>query len=1021
MKVNNHYRYTILDRLGNLIAQPLGESDFTITWERETEETGKRDYKKEFGGNIMFTGAAYQRLLKLETSIYRCEYQNVTVERSCTGDGTQQWEMWFDGQISLNEGEWDLDGCKVICKFEENKPDKCLDDNKATKINLFQRIFARKTVRMFPGNVNIETKYCSKTENAGGEIGGFYWCESGDPYEQGWIVYKHEETMVDQSGVRDVMTSWARQKMVRSCALPSPSPDWIMIEDKCSIDGTRIYARPVSLYSCISRDSDGSTNFYYLYECQIFGQAGSVTLFDNGMLLTDVIKVFPEEFCPGLTVKSDFFQINPENVSTTNYVTSVLSKVLNIIVYQKSDVKRPNATGNASKAEWSWEKLSATLKYMFNVDFRVRGNQLIIEHVSFFSKNIGFNLTLPQYMEYVKGKRKYTYKNESIPKREHWSWKEQRQGGDFPGVDIVYNDGCVTKGSKDVTKNYAVEDVMTDVEYAISNAASDNKNVSDEGFVFIATEFDGTDYVILTEAGILESSRLNNSLAFAQLQRDYHRHERPLLVGNMNNVETQFLSVIPTKQGEKLSIPFCCGMNFNPDDLVVTPLGNGTVDKATFKFLGSTIEFDLLYPATGGLTENDKPVAVNDVATTYVDEEKIIDVLANDSDPDPDATIKEVVIVYAPQHGTAVVMPDKKIKYTPEAGYSGDDYFTYLFKDNWGEPSNNALVAITVYPANMPPIANDDNYSVFAGAVLNVAAPGIFANDSDDVGFTLDGYDAVSVEGGAVVVNANGSFQYTPPVGFIGEDSFGYSIKDEKGLTASATVFIRTRNENFPIANPDEYQTVINTSISVDGTFPKSKITDNDTTPSGGTPTYTTTAETKPTTQGGTVAIASDGTFLYTPPSGFTGKDTFNYTVSNGTGTDVGTVTINVLPNIYVRMEAVNYNYQATTINCSGNMQPGGERTTVNWRLSFFSNPGGTVPFDVTGLGLKVALNRGSRTTPGGTTTYYKYLSGNLSGNQFLLEEGFIQEEQTLNCAGAVDSYFAQELELLTGYGYTSI
>lgn len=1018
MQPANNYRYTITDRLGNLIAQPLGESDFSIDWERETD-TGKRQYKKEFGGNITFTGAAYMRLLKLETSIYRCEFQNVTVERSCTASGAQEWELWFNGQISLNEGEWDLDGCKVVCKFEENKPDKCFDDNKNTKVNLLQQIFTRKTVRMFPGNVTLEFETC--TRNVPEESGerGYYWCGDGDPYEKGWVVYKHSESS-DFIHDIEIRTDWARQVMVISCAI-TPSPDWILISDDCVGSSTRTYARPVNIYNCVyQNDPNPETNFYS-YECQIFGQGGSATEFDNGMLLNDIIKVFIQMFCPDLTVKSDFFQINPENVSTVNYVTGLASKVLNIVVYQKSDVKRPLATGNASRAEWTFEKLMTTLKYMFNVDWRVEGNLFVLEHVSFYSKNIGFNFTLPQFAKWVKGKRKYSYKNESIPKREHWTWKEQTYYGDFPGVDIIYDDGCVTTGSKDTTENYAVEDVMTDVEYAISNSAADNKNVSDDGFVFIATDFDGTTYSIITEAGILEGAKINNSLGFAQLQRDYHRHERPLLVGNMNNAVTQFLSVIPSKKGEKFSVPFCCGMDFNPDDLIVTHLGNGTVDKATFKFKGSTIEFDLLYPATGGLTDNDKPVAVNDTATTYMDEEKIINVLANDSDPDPDATVQSVEIVLQPTHGVALVMPDKTVKYTPTASYVGDDYFVYRYKDNWGEPSNNALVAITVHPANMPPVATNKTYTVYDGLTLNVAAPGVFTGDTDDVGFVLDAYDAVGTSGGTVVVNSNGSFSYTPPALFFGDDTFTYRIKDEKGATATATITIKSRRSTYPVANPDEYQTTVNTSLGVTGAFPNPKLTANDTTPAGGTPTYTTTPESKATTQGGAVVIYADGTFDYVPPSTFIGKDTFTYEVSNGAGTDIGTVTINVMPNIYVRMDREDYKYTPITINCGGFMQPGGEQETSDYRLSFYSNPGGTVPFDVAGLGLKVSLNQGYRNTSGGSYTYYNWQSGVLSGNTVILQDDFFDRIEELDCSGTPASYYEQVLSLIAGNGYTVI
>src|SRR5690606_27786527 len=132
-------------------------------------------------------------------------------------------------------------------------------------------------------------------------------------------------------------------------------------------------------------------------------------------------------------IKSDFFQINPENPSTVNYVTNAPSKVMNVMVFQKSDIKRPGAGASASRAEWTWEKLMQTLKFMFNVEWRIVGNQFVVEHVSWFGKNIGFDLTLSKYKKYLVGSRRYTYKNEDIPRQERWLWKEQTYGGDFPG------------------------------------------------------------------------------------------------------------------------------------------------------------------------------------------------------------------------------------------------------------------------------------------------------------------------------------------------------------------------------------------------------------------------------------------------------------------------------------------------------------------------------------------------------------------------------------------------------------
>lgn len=722
-KVSN-YRYTLTDRLGFIVASPLGESDFSIEWTRDNDE-GKRTYKKEFGGKIIFTGEAYTRLYRMERTIYRCEYQKVTIEKKCVSNGVATWSLWFSGLISLNEGAWDLDNCRVETKFEEDKPEQCFVDNKSEKINLFQSVFNRRSILMLPNNVQIETKFCqinatSQQQPTGDVIvgdpihqgqvgdtgstayyGGYYWCGTeARPEDGGWVAYEHSES--DDGIHHRISTSWARQVMTLDCLfVQNYISGWIMVENNCvtapggAVTGTKKYAKPATVFGCEYDNGDGTVGSNNM-TCKIFGQDSANTVFDNGLPLPDVLNAFVLNYCPGITIKSDFFQINPQNPSNINYVTGKPTKVNYITLFQKSDVKRPNAAGNASKMEWSWDKLMTTLKYMFNVEWRIENSKLVIEHTSFFKSGIGMDLTQPKYAINVKGKRKYTYTNDTIPKQEVWTFKESSNGGDFPGLPIVYTNGCVTRGGKDTIKTYAIEDVMTDVEFAVSNPASDSQLVSDEGIVFMAAQKSGDTYSIISEPGILETNtRVNNSLALAQLMRDYHRYNRPLKSGRLNGYETTFLSVEPTKKGTTISIPFCCGDSFDPDDTITTPLGVGIVDKAKFNFMSSTLELDLLYEANINLETNKTPVATNDTVNTDKDVVAYINILANDTD-EPGDIITNLEIVVQPQHGTIEVLPDMRIKYSPASGYVGDDYFVYNFSDKWFEKSNNALVAINI-------------------------------------------------------------------------------------------------------------------------------------------------------------------------------------------------------------------------------------------------------------------------------------------------------------------------------------
>jgi uncharacterized repeat protein (TIGR01451 family) len=104
-------------------------------------------------------------------------------------------------------------------------------------------------------------------------------------------------------------------------------------------------------------------------------------------------------------------------------------------------------------------------------------------------------------------------------------------------------------------------------------------------------------------------------------------------------------------------------------------------------------------------------------------------------------------------------------------------------------PANNNATATTyVNPpvANLPPVAQDDSAGAVQGSTVTVA---VLDNDSDDDGDPL----TVSMVGNAAhgQVGADGvNVTYTPDAGFIGSDSFTYTISDGQGGNATATVTV---------------------------------------------------------------------------------------------------------------------------------------------------------------------------------------------------------------------------------------
>lgn len=933
MKTNNKFLYKLTDRLGTLVVVPLGENNFTLEYNREDED--KLSYKKQLSGKITFKDEAFKRILQMENSIYRCDEQTLTIIKVCNNVE----RIYFVGKISLNEAEFDLDKCKVVMKYAEDKTDKCVDDGKNNKLNLLQLISSKIVVKTASYAGTIEFKTCNHGDNA--PIDANYWCGTGDPYSQRWTIIQWNNYSPGGSHHR-IQNKWAREIFEVDCS-ETPDPNWVLIEDNCGTTGKKKFAGGITTFGCVftTVPEDEMGAYSYTMDCKILGYDNGTATIDNGVHLTDVLKELIRASCPNLTLKSDFFQINPDNVSANNYVTGRKSTTDNIVIFQKSDVKRPTATGNASKLEISLETMLDVLRKMFNVKWRIEGNVFRIEHVSKYSKNIGIDVTSNQLKKYFMGYRQYSYESSQIPQKETWKFKEQKSA-DWT-MEITYS-GCVSNGKKNEVSNL-IDDAMTDIVFAMQNPEADSKFVEDAGFVLISTKKVGSEYFINTE-NLGGGRTLNNVLSWKALIRDFHYYERPMKVGKVNGVTTEFITTIPTKKGVRFAIPYnFCEFTFNPDNYVKTLLGNGVVDSAKHRFKDYFLELELLYESNQNLVPNAPPtLSGGGTFNTYQNTPIVIDVVAND----PDGVVTGLVINNPPYNGTIIFLSISQFQYVPNDGFVGTDYFSIKAVDNFSEVSNSETFIIKVKPPNQPPKANDDTFTVYNDNIFNQGTS-ILANDSDDNGFSLVTTNTTTVQGVPITISPSGFFNYTPPNGFEGQDSFQYTIKDDGGLTSTATVYLNVIDRHKPVAVDDNYQTLFNVGFSTDGTTGREKLTANDYTPNGQSYNYTTTPETKATTQGGTVQIFGDGNFNYTPPNGFIGVDSFEYTVHNPNGSRIGTARISLTPMIYVKLI---YSDQKRV----GHPSQAQYSKTHDITVYFFSDAGGITPFDVSGLNFRVKL-----------------------------------------------------------------
>lgn len=262
-------------------------------------------------------------------------------------------------------------------------------------------------------------------------------------------------------------------------------------------------------------------------------------------------------------------------------------------------------------------------------------------------------------------------------------------------------------------------------------------------------------------------------------------------------------------------------------------------------------------------------------------------VLANDTSGSGLAL--SAALAEAPAHGTVDLATDGAFTYTPAAGYSGTDRFTYRASDAVAS-SPPTLVTIDVVP-RPPPVAVDDSYAASQDTPLTVTVPvGVLANDVSAGGLTLTASVVTAPAHGRVVLADDGAFTYVPDAGFSGADAFVYRASDANGADeASVAIAVLPPEPLPPVAIDDDYATGQDTSFTVAAPV---GVLANDTSPGG---TALTAALAQPPAHGN-VTLDATGAFVYQPDAGFHGIDAFTYDATDGAGTSRATATITVAP-----------------------------------------------------------------------------------------------------------------------------
>ena len=206
---------------------------------------------------------------------------------------------------------------------------------------------------------------------------------------------------------------------------------------------------------------------------------------------------------------------------------------------------------------------------------------------------------------------------------------------------------------------------------------------------------------------------------------------------------------------------------------------------------------------------------------------------------------------------------------------------------------NAGIVPGTLPPLNQDPDAVDDVADTGFNSAITI---NVLGNDSDPDGDAISLKEIASGPANGRVEISGDQIIYIPNGGFIGEDTFSYTIADGQGGhdTAQVRVNVNAPVNNAPDAVNDAASTAFNTPVEIN-------VLGNDSDPDGN-PLAVTSIDGVAVNPGdtvdvgnGTVTVLNNGQLSFTPDAGFTGDETFSYHVSDGNGgEDTANVTVNV-------------------------------------------------------------------------------------------------------------------------------
>ena len=520
--------------------------DTVLRWEREKDSA---NYTQNPKSDIVircvdlpagWSGggeAAFDALIAAESD---CNTFDLSVEVYCSGAWSEVWAGQFSSQ------DWNSDQDKKIIRIrpDEVNPFDCLKQNWKNIENPFG---VTPVIEVKPYTYIYE-----HTEYTDFNVLLDEPCDAPPP-ESDYCYYDFDR-VTDQVNEKAVcIYMYHRLRLPGTCDGSTPvEPDawqtWTLLDDNCPT----------------------SSDWWVCPE-----DARVPFTFPNGRMLEDVLDyLFTQTGC-SLTIKSDFFNINADASAPSNVAyTAAALYCQKLVVFQKSDVKRHDASDQSTEKAWDM-KLSDVLndlKLLFNLDWQIQdsGATFRIEHVSYFEASVGNDYTNSNY------KRILEQEPGDVPRLRRFFYRDEVCSDYFTGSPIeIY---C---GDDEVEERLSL--FSCDISFIINDNQAEN--VGDEGFVLMAT---------VEDTGVLYNVDDNRGLSWTELHENFYRHNMPG-AGEINGSPVTPLSLRPVKKQPSFKVKHCCDDSFEVGELQTTALGDGQVQTAEINLTKEILELELKY------------------------------------------------------------------------------------------------------------------------------------------------------------------------------------------------------------------------------------------------------------------------------------------------------------------------------------------------------------------------------------------------------------------------------------------